>query len=178
MTNEVTYEQLTALMVGLPVPRYPALELIKHSSAQNGVCRTRSPPMADRHASKAYTKPRYEVIKKTFERLSELSKNGGDLQIVINLEYIPVKKVVSVPGDATALGRRQPCAFVLSIVRWTENTPENLKKGRSASYELADMVSKGNGDLTEADGVGFGMYGKWPDYSWCVIPAYRGISCL
>jgi hypothetical protein len=77
----------------------------------------------------------------------------------MNIEYLSMDKIMSVPGDATAL-RRKPFSFVLSIVRWTENTPENLKAGKKACHDLANVVSNGNGDLTEADGVNFSNYGR------------------
>ena len=105
------------------------------------------------------TKPRIEVIEQVFKTLIQYTEKRPDMNMSCLWEFLPLKKICSVPNDTTACSR-SPYLNVVQLVRWTENTEENLKYARDASREITDFVVKGNVELSAADNVGYGNYGR------------------
>jgi hypothetical protein len=75
-------------------------------------------------------------------------------------EFFPLKKICSVPNDATTFSR-SPYGNILQRVRWPENTEENLKYARDTSREIMDIVIKGNVELSDAKNTGYGNYSEF-----------------
>ena len=105
------------------------------------------------------TKPRIEVAEQVFKTLIQYTENRPDMTMSCMWEFFPLKKICSVPKDATAFSR-SPYGNVLQIVRWTENTEDNLKYARDVSREIMDIVVKGNVELSDAENIGYGNYGE------------------
>ena len=76
--------------------------------------------------------------------------------MIILYEYLPVAKINSPPA---ALYRR-PGYNVLTLATCEKDTPENLKAVQQSVRSLADILAKSQTDLTEAEKVGYGNYGK------------------
>jgi hypothetical protein len=75
-------------------------------------------------------------------------------------EYFPLTKVNSVPGDATAF-QRISYPNVLNIIRWKDNTPENVKWAQMSSRKIMEIVTNGNeGSLGGLKVNGYGNYGE------------------
>jgi hypothetical protein len=104
------------------------------------------------------TKPRLEVAQNVLKALVRHTEHRPDVSITCAFEYMPITKICSVPSNATAC-IRIPHYNVVSVVRWKENTEENLKFARAASREITDTVVKGNVELTDAENTAYGNYG-------------------
>ena len=97
-------------------------------------------------------------MKEAFDRLITLSENP-DIEIVLMLEYMPLGKVMAVDPESTAFVRRG-YPLVLNVVRWKENTPENLESGRAISHELIEIITKANIGANDSINLGYGNYGE------------------
>lgn len=73
---------------------------------------------------------------------------GSKVRILMNFEYFPMDKVMSVPAEETAFLRKR-FGNVLSIVRWDDNTIENFEFARSASHQLTGIATKANSEVTD-----------------------------
>jgi hypothetical protein len=104
------------------------------------------------------TKPRFEVSEKAFQALIQYTEKRPDMNMSCMFEYFPLAKICSVANDATAYARA-PYGNVLNIIRWTEDTEENLKYARDAAREISNIVLKGNTELTSANNTAYGNYG-------------------
>jgi hypothetical protein len=106
------------------------------------------------------TKPRIEVAQQVFKTLIQYTENRPDMNMSCMWEFFPLKKICSVPNDAKAFSRSL-YGNILQIVRWPENTEENLKYARDASREIMDIVVKGNVELSDAENTRYGNYGEF-----------------
>jgi hypothetical protein len=104
-----------------------------------------------------WTKPRLEVASKVMAEVIELSAKRPDMSILCAFEYFGLKKVCTVPDDATA-SLRSPYCNVLNIIRWDENTEENLVFARNASKTITDIAISGNVELEDKESAGYGNY--------------------
>ena len=104
------------------------------------------------------TKPRFDVAEKAFEALIQYTAKRPDMNMSCMFEYFPLAKICSVANDATAYVR-VPYGNVLNIIRWTEDTEENLKFARDAAKDISHIVLKGNIELAAADNTAYGNYG-------------------
>lgn len=90
--------------------------------------------------------------------------HGGPSRISISVmvEYIPVGKIKSVPGDATAY-RLVPYPNVVNIIRWKDNTPEDVKWAQMSPHKVMGIISDGNMELSKGPKVD--RYGNYGEYS-------------
>ncbi|KZP17094.1 FAD-binding domain-containing protein [Athelia psychrophila] len=107
-----------------------------------------------------WTKPRFEIISKVMDEVVKLSTERPDLEMSCIFEFFGLKKACSVPNDATAC-IRSPYCNVLNILRWDENTEENLVFARDASRKVTDIAISGNVELEDKASAGYGNYGKF-----------------
>ena len=103
------------------------------------------------------SKPVISTTQAAFNQATELSASGT-LEMNILYEYLSVAKINSVPTNATAY-RRRPGFNILLLANWAEDTPENHNAARDGVGSLADIFSKSQADLSEADKVGYANYG-------------------
>lgn len=149
MANEIPYEELNTLHVGslnaqsrmLLIP-YPQNKYTEHGRARyvKGAVQTRS---------------LVSTTQTVFDKSLQVTASG-DLSIVILFEYLPVAEI---NGPPTALCRR-PGYNVLTLATWDKDTPENQKAVQDVVRNIADILAKSQTDLTEAEKVGYGNYGK------------------
>ena len=72
-------------------------------------------------------------------------------------EYIPLKKVTSVPIEATAFCRR-PASNFLVLLQW-DDAPEKTLEVRKCAKEIVDLVMEGQAkDLSGAGKLGYANY--------------------
>lgn len=79
---------------------------------------------------------------------------AGDPRLAILYEYMPVAKT---NGPPAALLRR-PGYNVVILASWEKDTPENLKTVQGHVRNMADILSKSQTTLTEADKMGYANY--------------------
>jgi hypothetical protein len=99
------------------------------------------------------TKSQVSTIQTVFDLAMEISATG-DPKLTIIYEYMPVAKTNSPPA---ALLRR-PGYNVVILASWEKDTPENLKTVQGCVRNMADILSKSQTTLTEADKMGYGNY--------------------
>jgi hypothetical protein len=61
-----------------------------------------------------------------FSCLVELIEDRPDVEMSIMVEHFTIAKINSMPGDATVY-QCVPHPNAVNIIRWKENTPENVK---------------------------------------------------
>jgi hypothetical protein len=77
------------------------------------------------------------------------------------VEYIPMRKSKSVPDDATAY-QRIPYPNVVNIIRWKDNTPENVKWAQMSSCKVMGIIPDRNEELSGGPNVeGYRSYGEY-----------------
>lgn len=107
------------------------------------------------------TKPDFEVLNHAFSCLIELTEDRPDVEITLTIEYFPIAKIDSIPGDATAF-QRIPYANALNVIRWKEDTPENMTWAQMTSRKITKIVTDGNEELLGSLKTnGYGNYGEF-----------------
>jgi hypothetical protein len=156
MSKEIPFEALNAVHVCLIfIAYYMAISTNNSRPPQN-------PQLP--HGLPTYlkgvraTKPNIEVAEKAFQALIQHTAKRPDMNMSCMFEYFPLAKICSVANDATAYAR-VPYGSVLNIVRWTEDTEENLKYARNAAGEISNIVLEGNTELASAKNTAYGNYG-------------------
>ena len=72
------------------------------------------------------------------------------------------------PSDATAF-QRIPYPNVLNVIRWKDNTPENMKWAQMSSRKIMEIVTNGNEDFLGGLKVnGYGNYGERSNKHQCL----------
>ncbi|KZP07487.1 FAD-binding domain-containing protein [Athelia psychrophila] len=110
-----------------------------------------------------WTKPRFDIISKVIGEVVKLSTERPDMEMYCIFEYFGLKKAYSVPDDATAC-IRSPYCNVLNVIRWDENTEENLAFARDASRKITDAVVSGNVELEDSKATA-GYYGNYGEFN-------------
>ena len=104
----------------------------------------------------SHAKPHFPSAKKLLDKLVSLS--NSEVHPVIILEYIPFKKIQSIPNGTCAF-QRPEFNFGIAVLTWKENRPENVVLARSISKDLANIVAIGQKEhLVQAE-KGYGNYG-------------------
>jgi hypothetical protein len=101
-----------------------------------------------------------DVAEKLASRIPELTK-GRYVSLTVVHEFLPTKKILSVPSDATA-HIRGPRANILLLAGWpgdSEDT-DKLDVVRSATTELRQIIIQGERDIPESRNTGYGNYGE------------------
>jgi hypothetical protein len=151
LTREMPYEELNGISVS---PRAASVKLILSLAVQSVVL---GPGVSNYLKGTALIKARYEPTQQCFTRLLELSE-GPEFDIFIGFEYLPLTKVMQAGPDATAYVRRG-YPNVINIIRWKDNTPENLEIARTIGQELIGIIAKSNIGAGAAVNLGYGNYG-------------------
>jgi len=115
-----------------------------------------------------------DVAEKLASRIPELTKaSGANLTVVF--EFLPTKKILSVPSDATA-HIRGARANVLLLAAWPgdDKDADKLDAVRSATIELRQIIIQGERDIPESRNTGYGNYGEQPQGK-CIA---RVLMCL
>ncbi|KAI0249113.1 hypothetical protein BJV78DRAFT_1378298 [Lactifluus subvellereus] len=100
--------------------------------------------------------PQVELAKSAFKRLSELNAApGNEIQHFLMFEYIPLRKVLSVPQNATA-HLRTGCNLVACALKWTNNTPGIGQAARLAAHELTNIFTAADSQVSDARKLGYG----------------------
>ncbi|KAI9451953.1 FAD-binding domain-containing protein [Russula earlei] len=97
-----------------------------------------------------------DVAQNLMSLLPELSTKRG-INFNVIYEFMPTKKVLSVPNSATALIRAFR-ANVLLLATWDDKDPSKLDAVRSAAIELRRIVIQGERTIPESLNVGYGNY--------------------
>jgi len=83
--------------------------------------------------------PKSDVANKVFDAMQQMTESG-DLRVAFMFEYFALRKVRSVPSDATAFCSRGPQCNVVFFGSWENDTPELSKKGKEAAHALTSLV--------------------------------------
>jgi hypothetical protein len=79
--------------------------------------------------------------------------------IAVLSEYLPVRKINSVPTNATAF-RRERTANVVSVISWPHTEGEDkTAKAREISQKVGEILTEGQ-DLTPSAKLGYTNYGQ------------------
>jgi hypothetical protein len=70
----------------------------------------------------------------------ELTESNSKISILMNFEYFPMDKVMSVPDEDTAFLRKR-FASALCIVRWDDDSVENFEFGREAAHAMTGIAA-------------------------------------
>jgi hypothetical protein len=105
--------------------------------------------------------PRTELIKSASKRLSELNAApGNEIQHFLMLKYIPYRKVLSVPQNATSHFRTGR-TVVGCILKWTNNTPGIEQTAKLAAHELTNIFTAADSQISDASKAGYGNFSKY-----------------
>ncbi|KAH9965223.1 FAD-binding domain-containing protein [Russula dissimulans] len=99
-----------------------------------------------------------DVAEKLASRIPELTK-GRYVSLTVVHEFLPTKKILSVPSDATA-HIRGPRANILLLAGWPGDgkDTDKLDVVRSATTELRQIIIQGERDIPESRNTGYGNY--------------------
>lgn len=154
MTKEMPYEQVNAISVITFEHIYDnslllIVTFIKNHMVQYGEARL---------IKGAYQmRPDIPSLKLALERIRSLA--AEEHSPMVNIEYFPLRKILSVPNGTCAFIRSGACN-VNSLTTWKNNTPENLAKARSLARELTGIIAAGQKAHFTVN-RGYGNYGKW-----------------
>ncbi|KAA1469075.1 FAD-binding domain-containing protein [Dentipellis sp. KUC8613] len=117
------------------------------------------------HGRNYYMKPAYiirpdlNVTKQLLERIPKLAAAHKDAieELAFIIEFLPLKKVCSVPAGETAFIRDPRQSGVANIV-FRENTPEHLKLTRQIANELIAITQTLPEHAAKGSGTGYGNY--------------------
>ncbi|KAI0298263.1 hypothetical protein BC826DRAFT_1090741 [Russula brevipes] len=102
--------------------------------------------------------PRPEVTKNVFKKLSELNAApGNELEHFYIFDYVPHRKLLTVPEGATAF-LRTPRGMTGSAMKWARNTPSTEEAARRAAHELTKIVGEVEAQVSGADNSGYGNF--------------------
>ena len=79
------------------------------------------------------------------------------LRMLFIYEFFPVKKVLSVPTEATAYVRR-PRLSTMVLVRWDNDGSDKLADVRLAATELTNLALSAENKVPPAENTGYGNY--------------------
>lgn len=75
-------------------------------------------------------------------------------------DFVPLRKVLSVPSDATAFRSRGPQHNVVVKVAWKDITEDKAVLGRKITHELADIFTSVEDVPLEHENYGYGNLGS------------------
>ena len=102
--------------------------------------------------------PQADLADKLMSRLPQLRAECG-ANITVAYEFLPMKKILSIPNDATAQIRGSHIN-VLVISDWENKDTDILDKVRKATSELCQILRQGEKIIPESLNVGYGNYSK------------------
>ena len=150
-SGEVPYVELNSKMV--PSHSFLLCSAIFTESVQNGLagfgkCRI----LKGSH----FAKHKLETVKATFDRLLELTTE--EHQLMVMLEHVSLKKILSIPNGTTAFYRKHALNMAV-VVTWSNNTPENSAIARQITRDLNGIFSAGQVDELGHANSGYGNFG-------------------
>ena len=90
------------------------------------------------------------------DRLVSLA--GGEVQIGVAQEFIPLQKISSIPNGTCAF-RRLRFSHGIALMTWKINTPDNLALARTIGREFASIIAAGQQKYLDQNEQGYGNYG-------------------
>ncbi|KAL5487870.1 hypothetical protein ACEPAI_5978 [Sanghuangporus weigelae] len=77
--------------------------------------------------------------KSAFERVCEVSSK--DVSVVLGIELYPLRKVNSIPKDATAFNLRGAESNIFSLAAWDDDSHEAALRGKEAAHAVTQSIS-------------------------------------
>ncbi|KXN87663.1 hypothetical protein AN958_08300 [Leucoagaricus sp. SymC.cos] len=113
----------------------------------------------------AHNGPALEPMTKAYEKVLDIARGGKFIANAI-YEWIPLKKINSVPASATAY-RRIPNPNCLVIIGWPGSThsAEKVDEARPLAHAIAGCVAGGEDNLRDVKSHGYTNYGRSPGIS-------------
>jgi hypothetical protein len=108
----------------------------------------------------AHNGPIFEPIAAGHAKVIEVFKGGKFMANTI-YEWIPLKKINSVPATSTAY-RRIPSPNCLVVVAWPGHThsSEKVDEARPLAHQIAACVAGGESNLKDVKSLGYTNYGE------------------
>lgn len=100
-------------------------------------------------------KPDVPSLKKALDRIASLAQ--AEHSPMLNIEYFPLKKILSVPNGSCAFVRSGACN-VNSLTTWKNDTPQNLATARALAHEMTGIIAAGQKEHFTVN-RGYGNYG-------------------
>ena len=96
-----------------------------------------------------------------------VSLANSEVHPAVLLEYIPFKKILSIPNGTCAF-QRPEFNHGVALLTWKDNTPENLVLARSIGRDIASIVAIGQEEYLGQVEQGYGNYGtsKFSIHAW------------
>jgi len=110
--------------------------------------------------SLSHTRPHFASAKKVLDQIVILA--DSEVHPVVILEYIPFKKILSIPNGTCAF-QRPEFSHGIAMLTWKNNTPENLALARSIGRDLASIVATGQQEYLGQVEQGYGNYDHSPE---------------
>jgi hypothetical protein len=118
------------------------------------------------HGSNYYLKsvnqssPRPEILRRLFDRVSELNAApGNEVQHFYLFDFIPLRTVLSVPEDATAYPRSHH-TMTGAALKWDKNlnSPSVHEAAKRAVHELTSIVAESETQVSGESNLGYGNF--------------------
>ena len=103
-------------------------------------------------------KPHVPSAEKILDRLVSLAQSKSEIHPAVFLEFIPFKKIQSIPNGTCAF-QRPKFNYGIALMSWKVNTPENLALARGYSQEFASIVAVGQQEYLGEGDHRYGNYG-------------------
>ena len=116
--------------------------------------------------------PQPDITEDILSHLDALTEKHK-LRMLFNYEFFPIKKVLSVPIEATAYVRR-PRLSTMVFVSWDNDSSDKLADVRLAATELLNLALSAENKISPAENTGYG------NYRACFRPSfyYRSLSSI
>jgi hypothetical protein len=100
--------------------------------------------------------PRPDIVKSVFKDVCELNAApGNDIQHNYLFEYIPHRRMLTVPEDATAF-LRSDRGTTVCVLKWVQKSPSNEDAARRAARELTNIVAEAEAQVSGENNSGYG----------------------
>ena len=100
--------------------------------------------------------PQPDITEDILSHLDALTEKHK-LRMLFIYEFFPIKKVLSVPTEATAYVRR-PRLSTMVLVRWDNDGSDKLADVRLAATELTNLALSAENKVPPAENTGYGNY--------------------
>ena len=153
MCKEIPYEELNALQVRATQSALSAsASRISQLKQNDGVA-----PGSNYYMKSIFVSgPQPDVAEDILSHLDTLTEKHK-LRMLFIYEFFPIKKVLSVPTEATAYVRR-PRLSTMVLVRWDNDGSDKLADVRLAATELTNLALSAENKVPPAENTGYGNY--------------------
>jgi hypothetical protein len=102
------------------------------------------------------TKLPVEAFQSILDLVVPVSKKEDEPELAVIAEYHGLKKMLSVPAEATAF-RRVPGNNILLLATWKKQNQENTKLAYDGIKSVVDLIASSD----TGGSTGYGNYSKW-----------------